>query len=223
MGGKTGGVIANVFGHGDAWAAREAGKASDRGADAQIAATQSAIDLEWYMYNQSREDFAPWREAGERALASAEEQINAGPGEFKPEEQPGYEFGYKNFVEKPYLSAQAAKGKRLSGETMKGLIGYAQDYASTSYDNFLNRYYQRLNPLLSLAGAGQTAATSSANAAMATGQSVGGLQQNIGQIQSQNALNQAALQAQSFNSFSPYTIGGKVGGIAGNAIGGLMK
>jgi len=35
---------------------------------------------------------------------------------------------------------------------MKGLTKYASDYAETSYDNFLNRYYQKLNPYLSTAG-----------------------------------------------------------------------
>jgi hypothetical protein len=196
MGGKTGGAIANVFGQGEAWSAQESAKASKKAAAAQTASTNAAIETEWNMYQQARDDYAPWREAGGRALTSAEKLIKEGPGEFVPEEQPGYEFGYKNFIENPYLSAQSAKGKRLSGETVKGLTKYAQDYASTSYDNFLARYYQKLNPLLSLSGSGQVSAGASGQAAQQTGGVVANLQQNIGQIAGQNALNQAALYGQ---------------------------
>lgn len=224
MGGKTGGAIANVFGQGEAWAAKEGADASKKAAAAQTASANAAIETEWRMYQQAREDYAPWREAGGRALTSAEKLITQGPGKFDPKTEPGYEFGYKNFIESPYLSSQSAKGKRLSGETIKGLTKYAEDYASTSYDNFLARYYQKLNPLLSLSGAGQVSAGQSGAAAQQTGNQVAGLQQNIGQISGQNALNQAALygkaaqttERQVFNAFEVYSsLKGGGGGVSG--------
>lgn len=157
-------------------------KASSEGSD-------KAIEAEWNMYQQNRQDYAPWRITGAAALQGLSELVANGPGEFRSEEQPGYQFGFKNFIEQPYLSSQSAKGKRLSGETAKGLIGYAQDYASTQYDNFLNRYYQKLAPYQSLAGVGMTAVGNTAQLGQQTAQ-------NVGLYQYQNALNQGSYQAQ---------------------------
>ena len=161
--------------------------AGSKAAAAQEKGASEAINTQWKMFQQQREDYAPWREAGERALGTIEEQIAAGPGEFDPTETPGYEFGFKSFIEQPYLSAQGAKGKRLSGETVKGLTRYAQDYAETSYDNFLRRYYQKMQPLQSMAGVGITAAGGQAEAAGTAGA-------NIAQLQYQNALAQGGIQ-----------------------------
>ncbi len=224
------------------YAGEKASDAQSEGYKLMTDAYNKAIDTQYKMYQEAREDFAPWRRAGEEAMTallgispqlerdyatnelkdlgytdptelqiddyikSAREGtlpwksgltdvygkglIQQGPGEFKPEEQPGYQFGYKNFIEQPYLSTQSAKGKRLSGETMKGLIGYASDYAETTYDNFLNRYYQKLNPYLSTAGLSQIGATGSAAASTQAGQSISNLQTGMGNMAYQNALAQ---------------------------------
>jgi len=42
--------------------------AADKASDAQESAAARAGDTEWAMYNQSREDLAPWREAGGEAI-----------------------------------------------------------------------------------------------------------------------------------------------------------
>jgi len=95
-------------------------------ASATQAATDASIAAQWEMYKQSRKDYAPWREAGEWALGTPEGRkgliglIKRGPGPFVPEEQPGFRFGFENFIEKPYLSSQSARGQRLSGETTPG-------------------------------------------------------------------------------------------------------
>ena len=170
--------------------------ASSQAAGASQAATQAATDAqrqalgtEWAIFQQNREDYAPWREVGKYGLGKLIPMIEAGPGKFVPEEQPGYKFGFKNFIEKPYLSAQSAKGKRLSGETVKGLTKYASDYAETAYNNFLNRYYQTLTPFQSLAGLGMTATSGTVNAGTQAGQQIAAGQTQIGNIQAQNALN----------------------------------
>ncbi len=69
---------------------------------------------------QQQQQFGPGAGAGGGLLG-------AGPGEFVPEEQPGYEFGFEEFIRDPYMKVQSAKGKRLSGETLKELTGYASD------------------------------------------------------------------------------------------------
>jgi hypothetical protein len=131
----------------------------------------------------------PYRTAGENALKTYLEGLEAGPGEFDPEQEPGYQYGYKQFVENPTLR-------------------------SASVRNFLRRYYQKLQPYANLATQGlqassrsgqissnllpyqQGAAYNQGNALMAT---VGGLS-NIftnalqGQ-QTQNILNPGTVAA----------------------------
>ncbi|KKM86587.1 hypothetical protein LCGC14_1277440 [marine sediment metagenome] len=121
----------------------------------------------------------------------------------EPISPPGGELGkgHSALIQKPYESAQGARGKRLSGETLKGLTQFAMNYGETKVQNFLNRYYQRqagaiqlrqaeLGPLQSLAGVGQTAATGQAAIAGQTGANVGNLLQTGGEQQYQNALAQ---------------------------------
>jgi len=153
---------AGISSYGASKAARTAAHSADRAADVQRE-----------MFYVSREDLTPWREAGKWALDVLKERIEAGPGEFKPEEEPGYKFGYKEFVEKPLLRGASATGRLASGATLKALTRYAQDYASTRYDNFLNRWYRSLNPYQSLAGLGQTSAAESSRSAVASGANIG--------------------------------------------------
>jgi len=145
------------------------------------------------LYNKDLSDWAIATDTYQNALdtgvgGATQGLIEAGPGEFIPEEQPGYEFGYKEFVEKPLLAGASAAGDLRSTNTLKNLTKYAMDYGETSYDNFLNRYYQSLNPYFSIAGMGQVGAQGSANAAMQTGA-------NVANLQYQNALNQGNISS----------------------------
>jgi hypothetical protein len=56
--GVGGGILSSYLGY----------KAADKAADAQVDAAKESAAVQWQMYNQSREDSAPWREAGENAL-----------------------------------------------------------------------------------------------------------------------------------------------------------
>ena len=147
-------------------------KASKKATAATTASSLRAETLTKEMYDQTRKDYEPWRLAGGRALTELEAGYAEGPGEFVPEDQPGYKFGFEKFVKDPYLSGQSARGKRLSGETVKGLTRYASDYAETSYDNFLRRYYDRLRIPESIAGLGQVATSGTTAAGMATAASL---------------------------------------------------
>jgi hypothetical protein len=231
-------------------------KSADKAASAQENASAQATATQLEMFDKSREDTAPWREAGAKALnllaggttyglpkpvkedfytiqngaptvqedprlygltgrdrfdmasslgvsaqggtrqqsnirvfdqagydqayqkyldsgVTTEGMIEKGPGEFIPEEDPGFKFGYQEFVEKPSLRAASAKGSLGGGRTLKELSRYASDYASTKYDNFLSRWYQSLTPLQSMSGVGQTTATQQSANALATGQAIG--------------------------------------------------
>ena len=211
---------------------------SSKAAGAQSDAADAATQAELAMFEQGREDMAPWREAGTQALnvlmgdttydtpepdrdtitgqvvaewradpANAhsdyvygntgkligylQNRINAryndamrewrqsaefsdglitqGPGEFT--ESPGYQFRLDEAM-KQIERAGAASG-RTGGARDKAMIRYAEDYATSDYDNFLRRYYDSLNPYLSMAGMGQISAGQGAQNALATGQSIG--------------------------------------------------
>ena len=149
---------------------------AESAAETMAGATDVASATQWAMYNQSREDLAPWRQAGTEALGTLQNMLTAGPGEFVPEDQPGYQFGYEEFVEEPTLRMASATGSLGGGGTQKALTRYAQDYASQQYDNFLTRWYKSLTPYQSLAGIGQTTAVQGAQTGAYTGAQIG---QNI--------------------------------------------
>jgi hypothetical protein len=105
---------------------------------------------------QARADLQPWRQAGERALQKLESKIDAGPGDF--ETSPGYQFRLEQ-GQRALDSSAAARGGALSGRAIKEAMRYNQGFASNEYQNFVNRYYQSLQPLQQLSDSGQQAAT----------------------------------------------------------------
>lgn len=96
--------------------------------------------------------------------------LETGPGEF--EESPGYQFRLQEGVKALQRSA-AASGNLLSGKTGKALVRYGQEYGAGEYQNFLNRYYQKLEPLQRLVAGGQSAAAGQGAAGIAAGQTAG--------------------------------------------------
>lgn len=126
-------------------------------------------------------------QSGDREIG----MIEQGPGQFVPEEDPGYRFGYEEFIEKPTLRTAAATGKLGSGATLKSLTRYASDYASTKYDNFLDRWYKSLDPYMRVAGLGSNVAVQGGNQAISTGQGIGQTNLLAGQAQAAGQLGSA--------------------------------
>lgn len=181
------------------------GKAGEKGAKAQERAAQQASATELQMFREGQEATAPWREAGGRSLGTLEERMADGPGEYTA--SPGYRFRMQEGLKQ----IQSGRGNVRSGATEKALQRYAQDYATSDYDNFLNRYYQSLTPFQSLSGVGQTTATQGAQ----MGQQVAG---QIGQnIQAGGAAKASGYQAMP-NAFS--NIIGQGAGLAAMTYGG---
>jgi len=223
-------------------AAGRAGRTARRGAEAQAEAQRYAADLNLQaqqeaiaaekegrrealglqreLTQQAREDVAPWRQAGANALTQLQERIQAGPGEFRPTEDPGYKFGYEEFIQKPAESQASALGTLRSGALQKDLTRYAQDYASTKYDNFLNRFYQSLTPLQSMAGLGQTSAGQMAG--ISAGSTAPQLAAGGGQAQA-NLLTRYQHQAPDVSSAYAAQAAGQMaqGNIYGNMVGNI--
>lgn len=193
-----------VVGAGSSIAAgNKAAKAAKYGAD-------KSAEVEKYMYDTTREDFASYRQVGRGALykladmygvsrpidepmpsggaSTGSQTINMGgmfgsatiPGQAggnKPKQQrmtagydgfrasPGYEFRQSEAMKAIERSA-AARGALRSGGTMKAMARYADNLASSEYENYANR-------LAALAGVGQaaTGSTAAAGAQAASGMS----------------------------------------------------
>ena len=179
---------------------KESSKAAGKAADAQT-------DVQWGMYNQSREDMAPWREAGERSLADLErvqgtyEGAVMDPSQY--EQSPGY-----NWLEeqgrKTINRQSAAQGRFGSGRHQKDLMQYGQGLALQDYQGYLGRLESLMNRYAGtsqvgqtssaqVAGLGANAANQVGNAQYASeinqGNARTGLYQNISNIGS-NAVNQ---------------------------------
>lgn len=127
------------------------------GASKQAGAMGDASRTQWRMYVQNREDMAPWRAAGERALAEYEKLLYQGPPEYT--ETPGYKFRFSEGLRA--IDAAATRGDLGgygSGAHQKAILRYAQGIAANEFQSSLNRYYQRLNAIALPTGMGQTAA-----------------------------------------------------------------
>lgn len=135
--------------------------ASRTAARAQENATRSNIDFQNYLFQQTREDNAPWREIGGEALAGLRDGINDGSfdlTQFDFAASPGYEFRVAEGNKAMDRSA-ASRGMLMSGAQMKALTRYNQDVASDEYTNAFNRNVvartNNFNQLASLANVGQ--------------------------------------------------------------------
>ena len=166
-------------------------KASKSAAQTAAASGDAATEAQLAMYEQSREDLAPWRKAGTSGLNTLASMLEAGPGEFTASE--GYDWRLGQGLQGIQRAASAG-GALRSGAHLKAANDYAQNMATEEYDNFLRRWYESLAPYQSLANLGQTTGTQLGANALNTGQMVGqnimesGQARAAGQMGSANSL-----------------------------------
>ena len=165
--------------------------------DAQYKATQEANKLQRYMYDTTRQDNMPALDARNWSLERLQGLLG---GEYGKEisvgdvtAEPGYQFGMQQGQQA--LQRQLnARGMNNSGAALKAASRYGTDYGSTKYNEAFNRELTNrnsvMNPLLSLAGAGQlganTIASSGQNYANAAGQNM----TNMGNATAASLMNQ---------------------------------
>ena len=153
-----------------AYAANKQSKAAKEAAQLQAGAADKALDTELEMFYQSREDMAPWRDEGEQALKEYMAQVRQGPGEFTA--SPGYEFTKQEGIN-AMTNVASGRGRVNSGALVKGVGEYATGLASREYDNFLSRFYQKLEPYRATAGIGATMAGQMGSNALQSGTNMG--------------------------------------------------
>jgi hypothetical protein len=170
-------------------------------ANAQVTAANNADQTQLQMYNQTRTDQTPWRNAGGQAISAlsswyglpttnadgttAPGNPNAGAADTSLiESLPGYQFNLQQGQQATERNL-AANGMLGSGAAQKALTqygqGYAQNAAATSY----------LNGLQSLAGIGQTSVQATGAAGTNAANQIGSNQIYAGNAQASGYANQA--------------------------------
>jgi hypothetical protein len=171
-----------------AYSSRQASKAQERAAAEGAAAEER-------MFNRQVELQEPFRQAGVNALPELIQASRYTPfGVEQFQQDPGYGFRLKEGL-RALESSAAARGGLLSGNQMRGVTRFGQELGSQEYTNAFNRYQAeraaRLNPLQSLAGMGQTTATTLANQAGQYGQNLAQGAATMGNIRASGYVGQA--------------------------------
>lgn len=147
--------------------------AADKAADAQAQAANKALKLQREMWQTSRNDMAPWLQAGQSALGTYMGQLNGtgDPNAFKA--TPGYDWRVKQ-GEQGVMNNLSALGMKNSGKALKALETFRQGIASQEYGGWMDR-------LAGVSGTGQQTSNSMAGYAQNAGNSMGQTMQDAGQ------------------------------------------
>ncbi len=111
------------------------GKGAKKAANAQVASAREAMALSDRQFQQTRADFAPWREAGGAAIGRLSDMTQPG---YDYTESPGYQFRFGE-GQRAVESGGAAKGQLMSGGTLKDLVRFGQGVAADDFQDSFNR------------------------------------------------------------------------------------
>jgi len=185
-----GGVLSSI---GGLFGAGQASSAAKQAANISGQATDKSIALQKYMYDTTRGDYAPYREAGTNALNN---MTGANQNAFFND--PSLKWRYDQGLNAMNQTA-AAKGGLQSGAALKAGQNYGQNMASTEYQNAFNRW-------ANIANLGMGAAANTAGAGSNYANSASSLYQN-------DAANKGNAKLSSANAWNSAYQG------AGNALG----
>jgi len=191
--------------------------ASRSAASSQVAMNRQNIQFQREIFEQQREDNAPWREIGEQSLRQLQAGVKDGrftPGrfDFTFEESPGYQFRRQEGINALDASA-SARGRLQSGAQARAVTRYGSDLASQEYGNAFNRALteygveadrrgQQFNQLASLSNVGQVANQQTAAARGQMAQSVGQSTQATGNALAQGALGAGQARASGYQNMA---------------------
>lgn len=219
------GVVAAVGG------ALIASDASRSSSNTQADAANKATDASNAQNAQIRADNAPWREQGGKAVGTLGDMLGtsgntgaAGYGSlthtFNQQDltnglSPNYDFQLQQGLG---ATTNAANAAGFSGNALKGINDYAQGYAGNAYQQAFNNYTANqtnvYNRLSNLAGLGQTANQTTAQAGTANTLNAnnfatsGAAAQAAGMVGSANAINNGLNNAASWNYLNSSSGGG---------------
>lgn len=151
--------------------------AINKAAETTEESSQLAREQEWKMWEEQKALQEPFRTAGIGALSTLQQKMVAGPGEFT--QSPGY-LSRLTEGESGINRALASRGMYDSGKALTALTRYNQDYATNDYQNFLNNYYQSLQPYQTLVGTGNQTAVTLGNQAGQVGSNLANIEMSRG-------------------------------------------
>ena len=173
-------------------------KASKSAASTQAAAAEQASDLQREIFQQTRADQEPWRQAGVNALGVMQSTAGNVPAAFKfgagdYQADPGYAFRLSE-GQKALDRQAAARGGLISGGALKAAQRFGQEMGSQEYQNAYNRAFtgygtdvarenQLYNRQAALAGIGQTSTNLVGQAGQNYATNVGNLMTGAGAAQ----------------------------------------
>ena len=188
-------------------------KAAKSAADTTAAGTRYAADIQKEMYEQGREDLAPYREQGYTALKDIAAlkpfltQSFASEQALAPYLDPSMAFRMRYGTQATERFANVGQGT-LSGNTLRGLTEFGQGLASTEYGNAFNRAQTEraniYNTLANIAGMGQGAVNTGVGAGQTTAQSLGQLAVGGAQAQAAGTVGAANAYSQALQGPSNY-------------------
>lgn len=181
--------------------------AADNASDKQAAGTDKSLAENARQYDQTRADYAPYREAGAKALGTFASENDTPLDRSQVQLEPGYQFGMDQGQQAINRQTSAAGG-RISGAALKAAAQYGTDYATSGYSAAYNRANQarsdRLNRLAALAQIGQTST------------------QNVSALGAETTASNNALTRAAANNAGAATLAqGSIWGNAGNQIAAL--
>ena len=188
------------------------GEAAKSAAKTTAKGTKYAADIQQRQYEQTREDYAPYRDIGYTALKDIEGlrpllTAQFGPEQFEQYLDPSMEFR-RRLGEQTTSRALNVGGGFLSGNTLRALEDYGQNLASTEYANAFNRFQTDrgniYNTLSNIAGLGMGATNQGAQIGQATAQNLGQLAVGGAQAQAAGIVGQANAYQNALGNISDF-------------------
>ena len=168
-----------------------AANAAKSAAQSQANAANRATDTQLQMFNTINQQQAPWRQAGANALKTINtlqpqftHQFNA--ADLKTNLAPNYQFQLDQGLGALKNASNMQTGL-VSGNALKGVNDYAQNFAGNAYQNAFANYSANqtniFNRLSNIAGLGQTANANVGNQGTALAGNAGNAQMAAGAAQ----------------------------------------
>jgi hypothetical protein len=163
---------------------------------------------------QGAEKYQPYVEAGKTALSDMSVnrpyfQQQFGAADLNAAMAPGYAFRLKQ-GQGANLAASNLTGGAVSGNALRSLQDYTQNFASGEYANAFNQFQAQrtniYNQLSDIAKMGLTGATGQANALIGTGTNVASLTSGLGNAQAASQIAQGNIMGNALQSL------GNIGG-----------
>lgn len=200
--------------------------ASSQASKAQTNAANTAANTSLHMYDQTRSDLSPFREAGVGAQTELQGRL---PFLTSPivmdqaalEQTPGYQFNRTQGL-KAVANSAAARGLGVSGAALKGAATFATGLADSTYQNqFNNENINRTNTydrLMGLVRTGEAAGAQTGVAGTAAANTAAGAQIGAGNAQGAAAISTGNAVANAANGavgYAQYANNNGYGGFKG--------